>query len=169
MTEFPPLAPTLAGFVLAHAAWNVSDAAHGELLCPLAVVEQPGGERRLLRFEADTQEAAIAAGKSVMSEAVASAVAWAFAREGTWRPVGASEPQDVLTIDFWARGMRGAASLVQPFERCTRGGRFRLLGDPMLVVEGLVVEQDTARASLEAVGAGVMTHPKAAELWQSWL
>ena len=169
MIEFPPSALSLAGFVLAHAVWNVSDTADDELFCPLAVVEQSGGERRLLRFEAETQEAAIAAGKSAMSEAAASAAAWAFAREGTWRPVGASEPQDVLTIDFWARGMRGAASLVQPFERYTRGGRFHLLGDPVLVVEGLLVEQDTARASLEAIGAGAMTHAKAADLWESWL
>jgi hypothetical protein len=104
-----------------------------------------------------------------MSEAATSAAAWALARDGIWHPADANELQDVLTIDFWARGMRGAASLLQPFERYTRGGRFRLLGDPTLVVDGLVIERDTARASLEAIDGGVMTHAKAAVLWESWL
>ena len=44
----------LAGFVLAHAAWSVSDLPKGELLVPLAVVEK-NGQRQLLRFEAQTQ------------------------------------------------------------------------------------------------------------------
>ena len=44
----------LAGFVLAHAAWSVSDLPKGQLLVPLAVVET-GGQRQLLRFEAQTQ------------------------------------------------------------------------------------------------------------------
>jgi hypothetical protein len=52
----------LAGFVLAHAAWSVSDLPKGQLLVPLAVVET-GGQRQLLRFEAQTQEQSIAAGK----------------------------------------------------------------------------------------------------------
>lgn len=168
MIEFPLPALSLAGFVLAHAAWSISDTADDELLCPLAVIEKPGGERRLLRFEAETQEAAIRTGESAMNEAAASAAAWAFAREGTWRSADANELRDVLTIDFWARGMRGAASLVQPFKRYTRGGRFRLLGDPTLVAEGLVIERGTARASLEAIDGGVLTHPRAAELWESW-
>lgn len=43
----------LAGFVLAHAAWSVSDVPKGELLVPLAVVEK-NGQRQLLRFEAQS-------------------------------------------------------------------------------------------------------------------
>jgi len=56
----------LAGFVLAHAAWSVSDLPKGELLVPLAVVET-GGKRQLLRFEAQTQEQSIAEAKATLS------------------------------------------------------------------------------------------------------
>jgi hypothetical protein len=169
MKDFPHSALSLAGFVLAHAAWSVSDTADDELLCPLAVVEQPNGDRRLLRFEADTQEEAIAAGKAAMRQASRDAAAWAFAREGAWRPDGAGEPQDVVTVDFWARGMSGPGTLLQAFERYTRAGRFRVLGRAVLVADGQVVEADVARSTLDAIEAGVVTHPNVAELWPTWL
>src|SRR4051812_395451 len=81
MTELPHTALALAGFALAHAAWSISDTEDGELLCPLAVVESKDGARRLMRFEADTQEEAIVAGKAAMRDATGDAAAWAFARE----------------------------------------------------------------------------------------
>lgn len=58
----PESVALLAGFVLAHAAWSVSDLPRGERLVPLAVVET-AGQRQLLRFEAPTQEQAISDGK----------------------------------------------------------------------------------------------------------
>ena len=57
----------LAGFVLAHGAWSASDLPKGELLVPLAVVET-GGQRQLLRFEAQTQEQSIAEGKATLAK-----------------------------------------------------------------------------------------------------
>jgi len=45
------LPAALAGFTLAHAAWSLSDTDDGEPLCPLAVIEQHDGARRLVRFE----------------------------------------------------------------------------------------------------------------------
>jgi hypothetical protein len=71
----------LAGFVLAHAAWSISDVPKGELLIPLAVVES-AGQRQLIRFEAPTQEAAIAKGKATLAGQQAELDARAFAREG---------------------------------------------------------------------------------------
>jgi len=54
----------LAGSVLAHAAWSISDAP--DLLVPLAIVER-NGQREVMRFEADTQPEAIAHGKAKMA------------------------------------------------------------------------------------------------------
>jgi hypothetical protein len=167
MIDFPPSALSLAGFVLAHAAWNVSDTAEDERLCPLAIVEEVGGGRRLLRFEADTQESAIESGKATMREAAASSAAWAFARESAWRRADMTEQQDVLTVDFWARGMASEATLLQPFERSKSGGEFRLLGDPALVVDGRMASGSEAARSLQAIEGGVMTHPAVADLWAS--
>jgi hypothetical protein len=71
----------LAGFALAHAAWSVSDLPKGELLVPLAVVEK-NGQRQLLRFEAKTQEQAIAQAKAALTQRQPELDAWAFVREG---------------------------------------------------------------------------------------
>src|SRR4051812_12591641 len=92
----------LAGFVLAHAGWNVSDLEEGDLLCPLAVVEEHG-QRTLDRFEAKTQEEAIAKGKAAMVEHSKTADAWAFAREGLLTEE--TGKTDILVVDFWAKGM----------------------------------------------------------------
>src|SRR2546425_10308417 len=77
----------LAGFVLAHAAWSVSDLPNGELLAPLAMVER-GGHREITRFEAASQAAAIAEGRAAMAKLGTSVDAWAFAREGLIRENG---------------------------------------------------------------------------------
>src|SRR5512132_1724097 len=73
----------LAGFVLAHAAWSVSDLPKGELLVPLAVVET-GGQRQLLRFEAQTQEQSIAEAKATLTKRQGQLDAWA---RGMTRPI----------------------------------------------------------------------------------
>ena len=122
-----------------------------------------------MRFEADTQEEAIASGKAAMRQASRDAAAWAFAREGAWRPGEADEPQDVVTVDFWARGMPRPGTLVQPFERYTRAGRFRVLDRAVLVADGEILEADEARPALDAIDAGVVAHPNVAELWPTWL
>jgi hypothetical protein len=168
MTVLPPPALALAGFTLAHAAWSLSDADEGEALCPLAVVEQLAGERRLMRFEADTQEQAIIAGKMAMRAASGDAAAWAFAREGAWRKMGREQSGDVLAIDFWASGMHAAATLTQPFYRVTNGSRFRIGGVPTLVVGDALLSTDVATPSVRAIMEGVKSHTIVAELWPSW-
>jgi hypothetical protein len=168
MTALPQPGLSLAGFALAHAAWSLSEAEDGELLCPLAVVEARDGERKLTRFEADTQEQAIIAGKIAMREATGEAAAWAFAREGAWRKMGSDQAGDVLAIDFWATGMPSTATLSQPFNRATNGGRFRVGGVPTLVVGNTLLPAEIAIPSITVIMAGVRAHAAVAELWQTW-
>jgi len=92
----------LAGFVLAHSAWSVSDLPKGEFLVPLAIVEKTS-QRQLLRFEAQTQEQAIAEGKAALAQRQGQLDAWAFGREGLLS--GGTGKVDVLTVDAWAKGM----------------------------------------------------------------
>src|SRR6187551_2739418 len=113
----------LAGFVLGHAAWSVSDLPEGELLVPMAIVDN-GGERRLVRFEAETQERAIAEAKKYVAEQQSALSSWALAREGQFN--GGSGSVDVLVIDVWAREMKDAMSFVQPFQPFA-SGQFKLL------------------------------------------
>jgi len=165
VTPIPEAAAVLAGFVLAHAAWSASDLAEGDLLVPVAVVEV-NGERRLLRFEAETQEQGIARGKSAMQDAMVTADAWAFARDGLFERGG--HKVDVLSIDFWAKGMPKPVTLVQEYQPFARSGKFRIVGDPMVVVEGVAQAPAAVANVLEGVRAGIRSHPKVAGLWNSW-
>jgi hypothetical protein len=168
MTQLPQPGLSLAGFALAHAAWSISDTEDGELLCPLAVVETHQGARRLMRFEADTQEEAIVAGKKAMRNATGEAAAWAFAREAAWRKMGDGQAGDVLAIDFWATGMPSAATIMQHFNRATNGGRFRIGGVPVLVFDGIRIPTDVANPTIIAIMAGVHAHTVVAGLWPTW-
>src|SRR5262245_1383542 len=122
----------LAGFVLAHAAWSVSDLPKGELLVPLAIVEKDG-QRQVLRFEAATQEQAIATGTATLARRQADVQAWACAREGLMRD--ASGKVDVLTVDAWTKGMPRPISFVQRFTPAATGA-FRVTGNATVIVDG---------------------------------
>ena len=168
MTTIPPAALSLAGFALAHAAWSLSDCEDGDLLSPLAIVEEHDGARRLLRFDAETQEEAIIAGRAAMRDASATSAAWAFAREGAWRAMGSEGAGDVLAIDIWAQGMTGVATLMQPCERARRGARFRIGGAPTVVVGDRLLEREAAHAIAAEIVSGVSAHAIVAALWPSW-
>ena len=167
MNSLPPRALSLAGFALAHAAWSLSDLDDGEQLCPLAVVEREG-ERRLIRFEAESQEDAIVAGKAAMREATDSGAAWAFAREAPWRKLVSDQAGEVLAIDFWASGMPGAATIMQHFNRPKNGSRFRIGGTPALVFDGIRLSPDVAAPTIASIMDGVRAHGAVAGLWDGW-
>ena len=169
MNALPPSALSLAGFTLAHAAWSLADADDGELLCPLAVVEQHDRSRKLTRFEADSQEEAIIAGKTAMRETHSDVAAWAFAREGAWRKMGSDQSGDVLAIDFWASGMPSTATLMQPFYRAVNGSRFRIGAVPTLLVGDQLLAAAVANPSIAAIMQGVQAHAMVATLWPGWL
>jgi hypothetical protein len=153
----------LAGFALAHAAWSVSDLPEGELLCPLALVEE-AGEKRLLRFEAESQEQAIGNALSALEDEKSKASAWAFVREGS---INSDEGKtDVLLVVVWAKGMNEPLYLMQRFKPCAKRGAFKILGSLELVNgEG---SKESARTITEIVREGIFKHPKVAPLWPQW-
>jgi len=161
----PDAAVSLAGFVLAHAVWSVSDLLEGELLVPLAMTEK-SGQRELHRFEAETQEQAIASGKTAMGKLSGSVDAWAFAREGQFN-VG-SGYVDVISVDAWAKGMTASISFVQKF-RPFASGKFGLLGDPWVAVDGKLQNPSASSDVLTKLNLAIQSHPKAAEHWSEWL
>jgi len=164
MNAIPAAAWALAGFVLAHAAWIVSDLPDKYLLAPFAIIER-SGQRELHPCEAPTQEEAIAAGKRSMPQWTATSDAWAFAREGSFRE--GEDRTDVLVIDFWAKGMKEPVTLIQKFERFTKHGRFRLVGDAMVSVGGKILPTFTDSASAQLLRR-IQQHSKVASLWDTW-
>lgn len=156
----------LAGFTLAHAVWNVSDTTPDELLCPLAFIEGPGG-RTLTRYEADTQEVAIGTGKQAMADLTTKGIAWAFAREGTWRTPENSVGLDAIVVDAWAPGLSQPLSIVQLFQRASTVQGFRL-GSAFLVVDGAPAEEPLATTTFVRIRAAVDAHPAVKDLWPQW-
>lgn len=153
----------LAGFALAHAAWSVSDLSAGDLLCPLAFVEE-AGERKLLRFEAASQEQAIGNALATLDEKRLLGNSWAFVREGVVRK--GEEELDVLVAMVWAPGMAEPLCFTQPFEPFAKRGTFRVLGKLEVVnVEGSTEGHDMIA---EIVREGIFQHSKVAPLWPQW-
>lgn len=155
--QIPIEAPTLAGFVLAHAAWSISDVEPGELLVPFIIAESKE-QRHVTRFEAESQETAIELGKEATTAATDTADAWAFAREGLMPHDG--HKVDVLVVEFWARGMAQPALLLQRFLPVQQGQRFRLIDDPRVVVSGQILDLGDARPLLERYAAVLRAMPK---------
>jgi hypothetical protein len=120
-----------------------------------------------VRFEAETQEAAISKGKAVTAEASATADAWAFAREGLMNNEDGSKA-DVFLVDFWARGMNEPATIIQPFEPYAKRHHLRIVGTAMLVVDGKIQDSTKAAPLVAQVDAGIRQHSKAAPLWAKW-
>lgn len=160
----PDAALSLAGFALAHAAWSVSDLLEGEFLVPLAMIEK-GGRRELHRFAAETQEQAIANGKTAMDKLSAKVDAWAFAREGQLNE--GNGYADAISVDAWAKGMTAPISFVQKF-RPLASGKFGLLGDPWVVIDGKLQDPSASGDLLTKLKSGIQSHSKAAEHWSEW-
>lgn len=166
MTKIDLDAVVLAGFTMAHAVWSVSDTAEDELLTPLAVVVRDG-QRQLMRFEGDIQLQAIEAGKRTIAEHAASLEAWAFAREGAMRLSQSDDPpQDVISVEFATRDIP-AAVVIQEFKRADRRRAFCLLGRPVFMLDGAILES-VPPALLEAFLEGIQSHVHAGPLWRKW-
>ena len=155
-----------AGFALAHGAWSVCDVE--EDLLPLAIVTR-AAETTLLRFEAETQAEAVRDGQAEMTKLGPSVIAWAFARDGLYREKGSAEAAtDAISVDFWSEPLTAPATLIQLYEPFAKHHRFRLLGDPMLLVKGAFMDADKAKPYLAGIMGGVQQHGKAAPLWATW-
>lgn len=149
----------LAGFLMAHAFWIISDLDQGDAYVPQALCEGSAG-RELFVFEADTQAEAVAKGKSFMAENAASYDRCAFARDGH---VQTKEGYiDVLSIDVVERKARGL-TIIQAYLKAETTG-LALLGDEELLArEGDPAPPSDAVASLRA---GAAEHEHARLVWE---
>jgi len=103
----------IAGYVLAHAGYSVSDLERGGLLIP-CVVAETNGQQQVLRFESNTQEQAISETKLKVTELQKSVDIYAWAREGTMHsPDG--NVYNVLSVTAWALGLEHEVTIVQTF------------------------------------------------------
>lgn len=154
----------LAGFTFAHAIWNLSDLQEEELLTPLAIVEE-AGQRKLFRFDADTQEEAIELGKDRLQKSAHSIDAWAFAREGQLQ--NGQDYTDVLTVEASSRGLIEPILFLQKFQP-NSSGQFKLLEETQVFRGGKPAPQERVDYYLAGFKAGIQSHTQAAKLWNQW-
>lgn len=154
-----------AGLVFAHAVWNVSDLPKDELLVPIVMVER-SGERELMRFEADTQELAIANAKKWIAKNGDSFDAWVFAREGQVKENG--KYVDTISVEARAKGDKETLMIVQRFQPFSKG-KFKLLGQSMVGIDGVILDEKASNPLREQLKRGIDSHPKAAGLWKEWV
>jgi hypothetical protein len=129
----------LLGFTLAHAVWSIAEAKANELLCPLAFIER-GGNLELLRFESETQEDAISNGKDYINLHKENADVSSFAREGTFPEQ--NKKVDVILVECWAKNETQHYSIIQKFIPNDGEGKFRLLSEPIILIDGIMQPEE---------------------------
>ena len=154
----------LAGFAFAHATWSVSDLPADELLVPLAIVEKEG-QHQLLRFEAETQEQAIRDGKDTLAQHESGLNAWVFVREGQVKE--GETYVSVLTVEAKRPSTGESVLFLQRFQPFA-SGKFALLGQPDVLVEGVTLSVEEANPLVARLLQGVQSHAKASPLWSEW-
>ena len=163
----PELALLLAGFALAHAAWSISDVPSGELPTPLSVTAtSEGAPVQIMRYEAETQAEAIEKGKAATTVIGRTGEPWAFAREGLLPENGTKV--DVLVVDFWGPGMNAPITVLQRFRPAWAPDGFRLIGSPIVTIDGRPQPDSALAPLLEGIRDGVRQHTKAGPLWDAW-
>jgi hypothetical protein len=162
MDTVPRQAVEFAGFVLMHCALIADNNRGGELVCPFAVVEADG-ERLVIEFEADTQEAAIDQGWASLGHWMSSANGWALGREGLYRP---GDGVDAMAVTVWVPGMATPATAIQKFGRDGEHALY-LIGSPELIVHGPATAQPVGDWERADLLKGIALHPHG-ERWARW-
>jgi hypothetical protein len=151
----PESALNLAGFALAQAVKNISLLSEDDVLCPFAIVEQ-AGNRTVTKFGDPKPDTAIARGKEAMTLATKTADAWALGHEDFTQQ--GKDAMDAISIDFWTRGMKSPATLIQRFELPTGQRKIHLVGDPGIIIDSIVQAPHEAAHLVRHIMQGVMQH-----------
>jgi hypothetical protein len=152
-----------AGFVLHHCAEIADDNRQGELICPFAVLWNSEG-RRVVAFEAETQEEAVERGWLSLEESRELGEWWAFGREGLLRTDNGA--LDVLLVSLWTPGHDDPFTVTQSFGRSHDGGVY-LIGQPELLLGGRTGAEAVLKWDIDALWRGIESHPKGSR-WSAW-
>jgi hypothetical protein len=162
--SLPDDAIEYAGFVLAHCAAVADANREGELICPFVVVTDTDG-RKVVDFESETQEEAVAKGWASLPQAKTDKVWWAFGREGIYRePDG--KGTDVLTVTVWIPGMKYHHSFSQRFGRGPDQSLY-LIGSTEALKHEAQYAEPLTRWKEEALARGISSHPQGTH-WSRW-
>lgn len=162
---FNEVALTLAGFVLAHAAWFSADLPAGQRLAPFVVVQR-NGERELTRFDQRDHTEAVNKARDFVELSQENADAWAIARQGIFTIDGSD--RNVIVIEYWSRGMPEPYTVMQEIRPATRRYKFKIIGPPLVFLDGEIQEASEVDGMINTIMTGVEEHTQAGPLWTQW-
>lgn len=161
--EIPDDAVRFGAFVLAHCAAIAATNEPGDLICPFAVFVE-SGRRQSVAFEAETQADAVSKGWEHFEQVADMVEYWALGREGFY--TFADGKFDVLVVTAWKQGMERSFTLMHRFRPGVEG-RFQLLGEAELVLDGILFSQPDHPFLTKAVREGIASHPEG-DQWARW-
>lgn len=162
----PESAGLLAGEVLAHAVWSISEAPEGEILIPLAGMFCEG-KVQLIRFVPEELSGDfIACARQQLEDQRGKLEAWTFAYDT--RVTRDQGKVDAIVFEVWGQSMVTPATFAQPYQPF-HSGTFRLLGEPFFLGAATSDAQDTLSETLRTIRRGVENHHQVAALWENWL
>ncbi len=162
----PRSAGLLAGEVLAHAVWSISEAPEGEILVPLAGMLREG-KVELVRFVPEELSGDfITFARQQLEDQRSKLEAWTLAYDT--RVTRDQGKVDAIVFEVWGQGMATSAMFAQPYQPF-HSGMFKLLGEPFSLGAATSDAQDTLAETLKTFRRGVANHHQVAVLWDGWL
>ena len=152
----------LAGYLMAHSAFNLSFIDEVKVLAPFSLCVKDGAFHTKFHT-APSQSQAISAAKKELMENQNRCTSWALAREGWFEENG--RRMSALVVTAWSEGMPYHADYVQQFERTPK---FRLIGAPTIAVQGLELTGVALEQARTTLLKGVAKHEDGGRLWESW-
>lgn len=163
MAGLPTAALQLAGFLMAHAFWTVSDLPAGSHYQPQSLCMRGDGNRSLSTFEGATTLEQDEQAKAFITGGASQWPDCAIARQ-----VRVGTPKgdvDALVIDVVQYG-GSVMTVVQAFH--PGPSEFRLLGDELLMGDGGPLPPLPAAQAAAAMREGAMDHPGLGDRWSQW-
>jgi hypothetical protein len=152
----------LAGYLMAHSAFNLSFVDEVKTLTPMSLCAKDG--KLSPKFHTGTTQAdAVSAAKLELSTNQAQCDSWAFAREGVMQEDG--HDVHTLAVSSWSSGMKEPVDFVQRFERAPR---FKLVGEPLAASGGVILIGPQSEQMIVLLRKGIAKHPDGGNRWDAW-
>ena len=155
-------AVTLAGFLLANSADNLSYIDEVKVLTPFSICFKKNQFHPKFHTGKSQAEAVTEATKELI-ENKSKCDAWAFAREGVSKENG--QPSYAILVYAWSKGMHNPVLIIQSFVRVPI---FRLDGAPIVGVDGVAVSAEESKPILNFLQKGIYLHEDGGSKWDTW-
>ena len=156
----------LAGFLMVHGFWTISEQAPAEPFFPQALCETQGGERRLQHFDAPTLDESYVRAQDFLKTSAPQFAYCAFVRQ-TELALSDSENVSALVIELSGSGQ--GLTILQVYSPSGSTGGFRLMGNEVVLQpNGMRLSRGDTNAAIVSLREGAADHPGTEGKWADW-